>query len=355
VTVYWKLPDPGRKSVKLEPGAVSESVAVGPPAREAERNALRTRRLLNIALRYGMVWVLILLVIVAQYVYPTFLTVGNLRNMWSQNAALAIISVGMTLVIICGGFDLSVGSIYGLGAVAYATLSSQSLGVDLLIVVLVGATAGLVNGLIITRLKVNPFVATLATSSIFLSVAFVYSKNAPVSVQPGFGGLGLGAFAGMPISGIVTVAVFLVGGVLLSRTTFGQSIYAVGGSAEAARLAGLRVKLVRCATYVIVGALAAFAGSIDTSRLGVAQADQGQTMPLLAITVVILGGTALMGGEGAMWRTVVGLLIVATLTNLLDSLAINTAVQLLVQGAVLVAAVSLDNLVRSASLGKRKS
>jgi len=302
-----------------------------------------------------MFWALILLVIVAQSVYPTFLTAGNLRNMWSQNAALAIISVGMTLVIICGGFDLSVGSIYGLGAVTYATLSSQSLGVDLLMVVLVGATAGLVNGLAITRLKVNPFVATLATSSVFLGIAYVWSKNGPVSVQPGFGGLGLGTIAGMPVSGLMTVVVFLVGGVLLSRTIFGQSIYAVGGSAEAARLAGLRVSLVRCATYVIVGALAAFAGSIDTSKLGVAQADQGQTMPLLAITVVILGGTALMGGEGAMWRTVVGVLIVATLTNLFDSLAINTAVQLIVQGAVLVVAVSFDNLVRSAPLGRRKS
>ena len=120
-------------------------------------------------------------------------------------------------------------------------------------------------------------------------------------------------------------------------------------------MAGLRVNVVRCATYVIAGALSAFAGSIDTSRLGVAQADTGQTMPLLAITVVILGGTALMGGEGAMWRTVIGLLIVATLTNLFDSLAINTAVQLLVQGAVLVAAVSLDNLVRSSPLRRRRS
>ena len=339
----------------LKPGTDSDSNAVGPPPPEMGGVTPRSRRAAKIALRYGMVWALIVLVIVSVYVYPTFLTVANLRNMWSQNAALGIISVGMTLVIIGGGFDLSVGSIYGLGAVAYATLSSQSLGVDLLIVVLVGATAGLINGLIITRMKVNPFIATLATSSVFLGIAYVWSKNGPVSVQPGFGGLGLGTIAGMPISGLITVVVFLVGGIILSRTIFGQGIYAVGGSAEAARLAGLRVSLVRCATYVIVGALAAFAGSIDTSRLGTAQADQGQTLPLLAITVVILGGTALMGGEGTMWRTVVGLLIVGILTNLFDSLAINTAVQLLVQGAVLVVAVSFDNLVRSAPLGRRKS
>jgi len=338
-----------------KPDTAPDAVAVEPSAPEVERDTPRARRVVKLALRYGMVWALIVLVIVSVYVYPTFLTVANLRNMWSQNAALGIISVGMTLVIIGGGFDLSVGSVYGLGAVAYATLSSQSLGVDLLIVVLIGAAAGLVNGLIITRMKVNPFIATLATSSVFLGIAYVWSKNGPVSVQPGFGGLGLGTIAGMPISGLITVVVFLAGGIMLSRTIFGQGIYAVGGSAEAARLAGLRVSLVRCATYVIVGALAAFAGSIDTSRLGTAQADQGQTLPLLAITVVILGGTALMGGEGAMWRTVVGLLIVGILTNLFDSLAINTAVQLLVQGAVLVVAVSFDNLVRSAPLGRRKS
>jgi ribose transport system permease protein len=338
-----------------KPGTTPDAVAVGPPAPEVEEGTPRARRAAKLALRYGMVWALIVLVIVSVNVYPTFTTVDNLRNMWSENSALAIISVGMTLVIICGGFDLSVGSIYGLGAVAYASLSSQSLAVDLVLVVLIGAAAGLVNGLAITRLKVNPFIATLATSSIFLGIAYVWSNNVPVTVQPGFGGLGTGTVAGMPVSGLITVAVFLVGGILLARTIFGQGIYAVGGSAEAARLAGLRVNVVRCATYVIAGALSAFAGSIDTSRLGVAQADTGQTMPLLAITVVILGGTALMGGEGAMWRTVIGLLIVATLTNLFDSLAINTAVQLLVQGGVLVAAVSLDNLVRSTPLGRRRS
>jgi ribose transport system permease protein len=211
------------------------------------------------------------------------------------------------------------------------------------------------NALIITKLNVNPFVATLATSSGFLGIAYVYSDSNPVAVASGHDGLGLGEIAGIPTSGLIAIAVFLAGGTALSRTILGQNIYAVGGSAEAARLAGLRVNLVRGSTYVVVAALSGLAGAIDSSKLGVAQADQGQTLPLLAITVVILGGTALLGGEGAMWRTLIGLLIITTLTGLFDSLAINTAVQLIVQCAVLVLAVSFDNLVRSVSAGRRKS
>ncbi len=343
--------------MKLEQGTATESVADAAPSPVAVGGVSRARILGLISLRYGMIWALILLVIVAQAVYPTFLTLTDLHKLMSQNAALAIIAVGMTLVIICGGFDLSVGSVYGLGAVAFAVVSTHASElVSVLAAVLVGTMAGLINALIITKLKVNPFVATLATSSAFLGIGYVWSNSNPVQVAAtGHGGLGLGQLAGLPISGWIAIAVFLAGGILLSRTILGRSIYAVGGSAEAARLAGLRVSLVRGSTYLIVGSLSGLAGAIDTSKLGVAQADQGQTLPLLAITCVILGGTALMGGEGAMWRTVIGLLIVATLTDLFDSLAINTAVQLVIQGVVLVAAVSFDHLVRSVSAGRRKS
>jgi ribose transport system permease protein len=321
------------------------------------RGAINVPDLLRtVFLRYGMVWVLVVLVIVAQNLYPTFLTSDNLRNLISQNAPMGIIAVGMTLVIISGGFDLSVGAVYGLGAVTFAKMSPNlPVGVDLVVVVLVGVVAGLVNGLIITRLKVNPFIATLGTSSLFLGAAFIYSNSFPVPVEAGFDGLGTGRFLGIPVSGIVMILIFLAGGVLLGRTTFGQSVRAVGGNDEAARLAGLRVNTVRCATYVITGGLAAFAGAIDTSKLNIGQADQGASLPLLAIAVVIIGGTSLMGGEGAMWRTVIGLLIIATMTNLFDSLAVTNAVQLLAQGAVLIIAVSFDMFGRAALLRGRSS
>jgi ribose transport system permease protein len=342
--------------VKVEQGTSQESLVDTVVTQKVAGGGSWARTLGLISLRYGMIWALVLLVIAAQVLYPTFLTVANLRNMMGQNAPVAIIAVGMTLVIICGGFDLSVGSVYGLGAVTFATVSKHgSLSVSVLAAILVGSVAGLINALIISQLKVNPFVATLATASGFLGIAFVYSNSSPVVVEPGHDGLGLGKVAGIPTSGLIAIGVFAVGGLVLSRTIFGQNIYAVGGSAEASRLAGLRVNLVRSSTYVIVAALSGLAGAIDCSKLGVAQADQGQTMPLLAITVVILGGTALLGGEGAMWRTLIGLFIIATLTNLFDSLAINTAVQLIVQCTVLVVAVGFDNFVRAASIGRRKS
>ena len=166
---------------------------------------------------------------------------------------------------------------------------------------------------------------------------------------------GSGMIAWLPISGWINIGTFIAGGVLLSRTILGQGIYAVVGSSEAARLAGLRVNLLRASTYLIVGALTGLAGAIDTSMLGVAQTDQGQSLTLLSITCVILGGNALLGGEGAIWRTVIGLMIVATLSNLFDSLAINTQVQLIIQGVVLVAAVSFDHFVRSVSIVGRKA
>jgi ribose transport system permease protein len=261
----------------------------------------------------------------------------------------------MTLVIIGGGFDLSVGAIYGLGAVAFAN-SSQVVSepLALLFSLGVGAGFGLGNALIITKLKVNPFVATLGTSSAFLGVGYVWSQNQPVYVAAAHDAIGLGRMLAIPNSGWVTVLTFVAAGILLSRTILGQSIFAVGGSNEAARLAGIRTDLVRASTYVILGGLTGLAGAIDASKLGVAQVDQGASLTLLAIACVILGGNALMGGEGAIWRTAVGLAIIATLTNMLDSLAVSTHVQLMVQGIVLIAAVSFDHFVRWVSRFSRK-
>jgi ribose transport system permease protein len=305
------------------------------------------RRLALVGLRYGMVWALIALIIAAQLLDSTFLSIGDIRDVISQNAAVSIIAVGMTFVIIGGGFDLSVGGTYGICAVVFAKLSTHmSLSVDVIVVMIVGALAGTVNGIIIARVKINPFVATLATSSLFLGAAYVYSASLPVNVAANHGALGTDNAAGIPVSGIVTAVVFIIGGILLSRTVFGQNVRAIGSNEEAARLSGLRIEVIRAATYVLTGALAGMAGAIDTSRLLVGQADQGANLPLLAITIVILGGTSLKGGEGAMWRTLVGALIIAVLTNLLNALAISTSVQDVVQGGVLLAAVSFDILVR---------
>ncbi|MGK9166664.1 ABC transporter permease [Inquilinus limosus] len=296
--------------------------------------------------RFAMVWVLVGLVALSQLLYPGFLDIGNVLNILSQNAPVGIIAVGMTFVMIAGGFDLSVGSLYAAGATFYA---AQAKGLPLplaaAVTLLVGVLAGLLNGLVITKLRVNPFVATLGTSSIFAGAAFLYSHSAPIIVDdPAFSTLGAGRLAGTPISVLLMFVVFVLGGAVLSKTVYGRSLYAIGGNAEAAHLAGLPVDRLRISTYVLVGVLSVLGGMIIASRLSMGQADIGGTIALDAISMVIIGGTSLFGGAGAVWRTAVGMLILATLTNLFDALALNSNLQLIVKGVIVISAVALDAL-----------
>jgi ribose transport system permease protein len=298
--------------------------------------------------RAGMIVVLIAIVIAARILYPGFLQWGNLDNLLSQNAPIGIIAVGMTYVMIAGGFDLSVGAIYSCGAVFFAEMAQQlPVGVALVLTLVLGIVLGAINGFLITRMRVNPFIATLGTSFIFGGAAFLYSHSAPVIVtKPGFQTLGQGSVAGLRTSIWIGAAIFLAGGVVLARSVYGQSLYAIGGNNEAARLAGLRVNRLRGSTYVIVGAIAALGGAILASRIGVGQADLGSNITLEVIAMVVIGGTSLFGGEGAVWRTFIGLLILAVISNVSDSLGWNSNVQNVVTGAIVIGAVALDAFAR---------
>ncbi|MFE7243150.1 ABC transporter permease [Streptomyces sp. NPDC057580] len=302
----------------------------------------------SLAAKYGIVAVLIVLVAIATALYPRFLSLGNLRDILSQNAAVGIIAIGMTYVILSRGFDLSVGSIYALGATVFAGVSISTNPILAgLAALLVGTVVGLVNGLLVTRLNVNPFVATLGTSSAISGLAFVYSKSAPFVVSdPNFQILGLSSLATIPTPAVIFIVLAVVGGLVLAKTNLGRNIYAVGGNPEASRLSGLRVPVLVGGTYLLTGLLATLAGMIDASRLGVGQADIGGTVALDAIAVVVIGGTSLLGGEGAIWRTVVGLLILATLTNMFYSLNVSQNWQLIAKGVIVVAAVAMDGLLR---------
>jgi ribose transport system permease protein len=195
---------------------------------------------------------------------------------------------------------------------------------------------------------VNPFVATLGTGSVFVGAAYLFSDSTPqVPLDPGFGHIGLDYWGLLPISVWLLIATFLVGGIVLHRSVYGRTLYAIGGNDEAARLAGLRVNIARASTYVWTGGLAALGGAILSSRLSTGEANMGADVPLDAIAIVVIGGTSLLGGEGAMWRTGVGLLIIASLTNVFNALAINSNWQLVVKGCVVVAAVALDLYARS--------
>lgn len=321
-----------------------------PGVTNPEAPAIRSvaRAAFEVVLEYGMVVVLIGLLAVAAITYPGFLATTNLSNIVSQNAPLGLVAIGMTFIIIGGGFDLSVGAIYALSATVFAgTALVHPIPVAAAVALAVSLAAGLANGLLVTRLRVNPFVATLGTATALGGLAIVYSRGAPQLVyDPAFKTLGQGSFLGVPIATIILVAAFIGFGFLLHRTTFGRSVYATGGNWEASRLSGLRVDAIRTATYALTGVLTGFAGMMIASRLSVGQPDIGGLLALDAIAAVVVGGTSLQGGEGAMWRTMVGLAVLAVLTNLFYSLSISLDWQNVIKGVIIVGAVALDAYVR---------
>jgi ribose transport system permease protein len=324
---------------------MTKSTSHGQPRTSPDFGALLRRSFLQ----YGMVWALLCLLIVATILYPGFFNIANVKNVLSQNASVGIVAIGMTFVIIAGGFDLSVGATFALGAVLFANRADPAgLWGAAGIVLAVSVVCGAINGLIVTKLRVNPFIATLGTGSIFGGFAYIFSNSAPQTPNDfDFQLLGTDRWLGWPLPIWLLVAAFLVGAIVLAKSVYGRSIYAIGGNSEAARLSGMRVDLLRGSTYVISAVCSGLGGMILASRLGVGQADMGGTIALDAIAIVVIGGTSLMGGEGAMWRTAIGLLILATLSNVFDSLAISTNYQLLTKGTIVIAAVALDVFARS--------
>lgn len=323
------------------PASASLAGAVGASGRPTGR---------ELASRFAMIGVLAALVVLASVLYPGFLSPENLRDLLLQNSAVGIIALGMTFVIISGGFDLSVGATYALGATVSAgvAISTGSPTLGVVAALGAGAVCGVVNGLLVARLHINPFVATLGSSSVISGVAYIYSNSAPFIVSdPHFKILARSSLAAIPTPILILAVTFAVGGVLLAMTSYGRNIYAVGGNHEAGWLSGLRVTNLTGSVYVMTGLLAAFAGTIDASRLGVGQADVGANLALDAIAIVIVGGTSLRGGEGAVWRSGVGLLIFATLTNLFYSLNLSQNWQLVAKGTIVLIAVAFDAWSRS--------
>jgi ribose transport system permease protein len=295
-----------------------------------------------------MLGILVLIVIGAQIAYSGFLTSGNIENLLQQNAPVGLVAIGMTFVLIGGGFDLSVGGIFALSGVLYATLANDMpVGLAFVIMVPAAIVIGIANGLVITRLNVNAFVATLGSASIFSGIAYLINTSGAVSVTKGsFGYLGSAQWLGIPAMVWILAGAFVVAGLLLSRTVYGRAVYIVGGNPEAARLAGMRVSAVQASTYVLTAIAATIAGMLLASQTVVGQADVGSDITLNSIAIVIIGGTSLRGGQGSIPRTLVGLLIVASIDNVFNSLAINTAIQSVATGAIVILAVALDAWTR---------
>jgi ribose transport system permease protein len=300
---------------------------------------------------YGMVVVLVAVLVAAQIINPNFFAFGNIRNIFAQNAAIGLVAIGATFVIIAGGFDLSAGAMYALGAVVYAKLATTGIPIlpSMAAALVLGSLLGLANGLMINILNVNAFVATLGSSSMISGLAYILSGSAPIMARSveGFDTLGRDRLFDITYSVYLLLAFFALMSFILHSTVWGRSVFAIGGNREAARLAGMRAVSISVSTYVLSGFFALLGGIVIASRTSVGQANLGGDVTLNAIAIVIIGGTTLFGGEGAIWRTMIGLLILATLRNLFDTLSLSNAAQLFAQGAILVTAVALDAYVRT--------
>ena len=290
---------------------------------------------------------LFLLVIVITLLNPSFLSINNLFNVLRQVSISALIAFGMTFVILTGGIDLSVGSTLALtGAVAASLLAS---GMDPIIAMgialILGLILGAINGVIITKGKVAPFIATLATMTIYRGLTLVYTEGRPIS---GLGDsmtfqlFGKGYFFGIPVPVVTMILAFAVLYFILHKTTFGRRVYAVGGNEEASRLSGINPDRVKIAVYAITGLLAAMSALILTSRLNSAQPTAGDSYELDAIAAVVLGGTSLTGGKGWIFGTLVGALIIGVLNNGMNLIGVSSFFQQVVKGIVILLAVLID-------------
>jgi ribose transport system permease protein len=314
------------------------------------RDSLRSGADMTRLRSLGILIPFVILFVVLSLTSSSFATKPNLLNILDQQSATLIIAAAGTLVIIAGGIDLSVGAVYGFGAVvsAYFAIHSST-GVAILLGVGAGLLIGLVNGFVVTVFRINALIATLAMSFIVSGCSSLVTKGNLLVLfdKEDFGKLARTEIGTVKTSIWLTVVAVVLTGLLLSTTAAGRYMYAAGGNAEAARMAGVRVDGVRALTFAISGTAAGLAGVIDTSRVLSAQASPNDTA--LAFTVlagIVVGGTSIMGGEGAVWRTVVGVLFIALIGNGYLLLEFDPLYEQITMGALLLLAVGLDALSR---------
>jgi len=268
----------------------------------------------------GPLIALLVLCAAASIFFPTFLTTTNLRNVFGQVGILGIVAIGMTFVILSGGIDLSVGSTAALAAVVAAQLSTKSALLPVTCPTLVGVLVGVVNGVLITRMGIPPFIATLAVMLGARGLVFLISGGEPVPVDASawFSQVARGDFLGVPYLGIIFILFLVVAIVVANRTSFGRSVYAIGGNEEAATMMGLGVHRTKMLVYVICGGCAGTAGMPLASRLNSGQLNVAEGWELTAIGAVVVGGTSLTGGEGKMLNTLYGVLILGIIPNIIN-------------------------------------
>jgi len=316
-----------------------------PDAAPGESRWTRTR-VEELLIRNSMVIVLLLVMCYFSYESVRFATLPNAKTILIAAAPFALVAFGQTLVILTGGIDLSVGSVIAVSAMTGAKLvvdHPDQLWLAVAAAIGVGILAGLINGIIISRLNVAPFVATLGMLTAGSGVAFVIGDGAPINGLPTeYGKIANTEILGLQAPVIVMIVGFIVLATVMKRTAFGLRVYAVGGNRVAADVAGVNTQRTLTAVYVISGALAGVSGVILSSRVISGPPDLGAGYELDAIAAVVIGGASLMGGRGTIWGTLLGLLLIQTLNNGLDILIVPSYWQAVISGVLIVAAVAVD-------------
>ncbi len=295
--------------------------------------------------RVGIVLALLVTCAVLALLRPHFLSMANLTNVVRQVSINGLLAVGVTFVLLTGGVDLSLGSVVALtGVVAalFAHPGGYTLAVPILVGLLAGAACGGVNGLVVTRGKVPPFIATLGMMTVARGLALVLSKGRPISnMSPEMTRIA-GDWAHIPVPTLILVVVSLWAVWLLRNTLFGRYLFAVGGNEQAARAAGINVQRVKFLAYVLCGTLAGLAGVVLAARITTGQPNAGLAYELDAIAAVVIGGTSLSGGVGGVGGTLLGVLLLGVIGNGLDLLNVSSYYQQIVKGIIIIGAVWFD-------------
>ncbi|WP_461367609.1 ABC transporter permease [Candidatus Darwinibacter acetoxidans] len=296
--------------------------------------------------RYGVIIIFIALIIVSAFLSRAFLTVNNMMNLLRQNAALALVSIGMLFVILTGGIDLSVGSLLALSCVLTANLLRTD-PVWLVVVKVLGAglLCGLFSGFAVVKAKVPPFVATLAMMSMARGFAYTYSSGNAISVSPteSFRFVGQGYIGPVPVPVIVAAVAAIIAGFVLQKTVFGRTLKAIGGNPEVVRLAGLPGGLYTAMAYALSAILCCISGIILTSRLNVGSPMSGVGLELDAIAAVVIGGASLSGGKGSVLNTMFGVLTLGLIGNIMNILGVPSYPQQIIKGIIILLAFIAGN------------
>ncbi|MGH8572958.1 MAG: ABC transporter permease [Gammaproteobacteria bacterium] len=326
----------------------TESWASGGGARGATRRHVEFLASVRDSTYVGLVTVVVALVAFFVITEPLFSSGDNVQNLMRQGAALAILAVGQAFVILIGGIDISVGAQVSLVSIFAVDLAgSLPLPLALAIAVLAGCSVGLINGLLVTRARISPIVATIATWQLLIGFNLIYTQTQPKQdFSEEYRWLGGSNVAFLPTPALLAIIVGAVAWVVLTRMRFGRYVYAIGGNREAARLSGINVNRVVLLSYVLCSLFAAVAGLVLSSRVGSGSADLGLGLEITAIAAVFIGGVAWGGGAGSVIGVILGVVLLAVLSNGLDLAGTDSNVKTVMTGALMLVAVGLNNIRR---------